>query len=137
MTVEENIETALLGRVATLSLTPALAVAWPNRDFTPPAGAAWLRVQHLPNASDRLFLRGSDPHRRRGILQIEVVAPLNAGPGTATRIAGEVALHFPADLALWSEGVKVTVSKAPDLAPALKEDAAWEALVSVRYEAFA
>jgi len=136
MAVEDNIEAALFGHVAELELTPALPVAWPNTAFTPGAGA-YLRVDHLPNATERFLLKGSDPHHRRGILQLTVVCPLNKGPAPATNLAGRVALHFPADRALYGGGTKVTITKAPSIAPALKTDASWDVPVSVSYECFA
>lgn len=136
MTVEENIEAALLARVATLETTPALPVAWPNITFTPGTGP-YLRVDHLPNATTRFLLKGSDPHLRQGILQLTVVAPLRQGPSPGTKLAGAVAAHFPADLALFSGGIKVRISKAPSIAPAMKTDVSWDVPVSVTYECFA
>jgi hypothetical protein len=136
-TVEGNIEAALLDRVRTLVLSPALPVAWPNRAFKPPAPGAYLRVDHLPNRNDRFLMGGADPHHRRGILQVTVISPLNQGPSPATKIAGEVAAHFPADLALYLEDIKVTITEAPSGAPAFTTDVSWNAPVSIRYECFA
>lgn len=136
-TVEENIETALLTRVASLDLTPALQVAWPNVAFTPPAAAAYVQVLHFPNRNTRLFLDGADPHFRQGILQMTVVAPLNAGPQAATRIAGGIAAHFPADLALYSEGLKLKIAAAPRVWPADRTDTSWNVQVDVPYETLA
>jgi hypothetical protein len=135
-TIEEKIEAALFARVASLDLTPALQVAWPNVPFTPPA-AAYLQVLHFPNRNTRLFLAGSDPHFRQGILQLTVAAPLNAGTVQATGLAGGIAEHFPADLALYSEGLKVKVQAAPRVWPADKTDAWWNVQVDVPYECFA
>ena len=66
-----------------------------------------------------------------------MVAPLNAGSSEATALAGAVAAHFPADLALYQEDLKVRVQAAPDVAPAIKTDRSWDVPVSVRYEVFA
>ncbi len=135
-TVEENIEAALFARAASLDLTVAREIAWPNLPFTPPA-AGYLEVVHFPNRPQRLFLRGSDPHFRQGLLQLTVVGPLNEGAGPATLAAGEIAAHFPADLALYSEGVKVKVQGAPRTWPAEKTDTSWTVRVDVPYECFA
>ncbi|KAF0102235.1 MAG: hypothetical protein FD144_2670 [Rhodospirillaceae bacterium] len=134
-TVEENIEAALFTRVTSLSLTPARQVAYPNVPFSPPA-AGYLEVLHFPNRPQRVFLRGSDPHFRQGILQLTVVSPLNEGATPATKAAGEIAAHFPADLALYSEGVKVKVQAAPRTWPAEKTDTSWTVRVDVAYECF-
>lgn len=135
-TVEENIEAALFARVASLDLTPARQIAWPNVPFTPPA-AAYIEVVHFPNRPQRVFLRGSDPHFRQGILQLNVRALLNEGAAAATRIAGEIAAHFPADLALYREGLKVKLQAAPRIWPADKTDTSWTVQVDVPYECFA
>lgn len=134
-TIAENIEAALFARVASLDLTPARQVAWPNVSFTPPA-VAYIEVVHFPNRPQRVFLRGSDPHFRQGILQLTVRAPLNEGAASATRIVGEVAQHFPADLALYSEGLKVKVQAAPRIWPADKTDTSWNVQIDVSYESF-
>ena len=136
-TIEEKIEAALLSRVASLSLTPARQIAYPNTPFTPAVGTAYIQVLHFPNRATRLFLKGSDPHFRQGILQLTVVAPLHGGPQAATKIAGEIAEHFPADLALYSEGLKVRIQQAPDVMPADKTDVSWDVVVGVRYDASA
>lgn len=135
-TVEENIEAALFARVAALELTPARQIAWPNVPFTPPA-AAYIEVVHFPNRPQRVFLRGSDPHFRQGILQLTVRGPLNEGAAPATRIAGEIAAHFPADLTLYSDGLKIKVQSAPRTWPAEKTDTSWAVQIDVAYEVFA
>lgn len=137
MTVEEKIQAALLARVETLSTTPAMEVAWPNECFSSAVGVAHLEVALLPNRNLRLFLAGADPHFRQGLLQLTVVAPLNGGASVAIALAGAVAAHFPADLALYQDELKVRVQAAPDVAPAIRTDRSWDVPVSVRYEVFA
>lgn len=135
-TIEENIEAALFARVASLSLSPSLSVAWPNVPFTPPAGG-YLEVLHFPNRPTRTFLAGGDPHFRQGILQLTLVSPLNAGSATATGLAGDIAAHFPADLALYRDGLRLKVQAAPRVWPAEKTDVSWNVRVDVQYECFA
>ena len=53
----------------------------------------------------------------------------------ATSLAGQIAEHFPADLALFEEGVKVRIQAAPDVLSPDKTDVSWDVPVSVRYEA--
>jgi hypothetical protein len=135
MTIEEKIEAALGTRVASLVLSPALAVAWPNNVF--PSALPYLRVDFFRNRNERISIKGSNPHRRLGILQVTVVTALNAGPSVATGIAGRVAEHFPADLVLDYDGISVRIEAAPDVLSAVKEDASWDTPVSIRYECFA
>lgn len=137
MSIEQSIETALFAHVRDLDLDDA-PIAWPNVPFSPasPAGT-YVRVQHLRNLNTRYFAKGNDPHLRQGILQLTVVAPLNVGPQVATSLAADIAAQFPADLALYSDGVKVRIQSAPDVATPEKTDASHDVRVDVRYESFA
>lgn len=134
-TVEGNIEQALFARLAAFVHSPALPIAWPNAVFTKPP--TYLRVSHVPNTSRRLFLGSADPHQRLGLLQVDVLAPLNQGASAATEIAGKLAAHFLPDLPMRSGGVTVKVAKAPDVGPALADDTHWQVPVTVSYEVFA
>lgn len=142
MTIEEKIEAALFGRVRTLAVTGDPPIVWPNLAFPEPGEekpATYVEVSHLPNRNTRLFVRGSDPHLRQGILQLTVRTPLHDGQMPPMALAGEIAAHFPADLALFEGGIKVRIQQAPDvLQPGKSDDGvSWSAIVSVRYEAFA
>lgn len=137
-TIEEQIEGVLIARMQTLSLSPALPVEWPNRDGAPPAaGTAHLRVRHIRNDNTRLFLRGNAVHLRQGILQVDVMTPRGGGTAAANAIAGAVAQHFPADLDLYGETVRVKIEAAPTVHSAIPADAWWQTPVSIRYRAFA
>lgn len=140
MTIEENIEAALFARVATLAGSPP--IAYPNRAFPTPGStkpATYIEVRNLRNVNDRRFVKGTDPHFRQGILQLDVLTPLNAGSDPSNALAGAVAAHFPADTDLYSEGIRVRIQAAPDLSSSHKTDdgVSWSTSVSVRYEAFA
>lgn len=135
--VETSIQTALFARVASLVLNPVHPVAWPNVNFTAPSSKRYLRVSHLPNTTDRLYIGSREPHQHQGILQVMVVAPLNSGEAAPRAIAAAVADHFPADLRLTSGGVKVRITKRPDIASALTTDTELQIPVSIRYEAHA
>lgn len=136
MTTEEKIEAALFGRVLTLALDDDPPLAWPNVSFKPPAGA-YVRVDHFPNRTTRLFIGSTASHLRQGILQLTVIAPLNAGPVPTTGLAGAIAQHFSPDLALYEDGLKVRIQRAPDVMPAEKTDTSWSARVDVYYDCLA
>ena len=131
--IESDIETALFDRVASLALSPVLPIAWPNVDYTPPADGLYMSVQLFPNGVQRYSQTGADPKQRIGILQITVVTPLNQGPSNATLIASQIAEHFPADLIMRSGAVKVSVTDAPSIAPAIKTDASHDVPLSIPY----
>lgn len=141
-TVETSIWLALRARVASLVLTPVHPVAWPNESFTPPQSgtspAPYLKVQHFPNTTDRIFIGSTDPQRFKGILQVSVMSVLNQNAAIAAEVAGKVADHFPTDLILAYGGVRVRVTKHPDVAQGMRDDAAarWQTPVSIYYQAF-
>jgi hypothetical protein len=133
-TVETVIERALFERMAALALVPPLRVAWPNLAFTPTPGTTYLRVDHLRNDNTRFFARAIDPHLHQGT----VVSPPNRNAQEATEIAGKVAEHFPADLDLYEDGIRVRIQRPPDVvSPDDRPETTWNLVVNVRYEAFA
>ena len=136
MSVEQSIETALFGHVRDLEVDGA-RVAWPNVPFTPVVDETYIRVQHLRNANTRLFVKGSAAHLRQGILQLTVAGPLDGGADPVTERAAQIAAQFPADLPLFSGGVKVRVQAAPGVSTPEKVDSSWNVRVDVPYEALA
>lgn len=141
--IEESIETSLFARAAGLAALTGLPIAWPNVKFTPPMTVGtpgnpsrplpYLRVSHMPNVNER---RSRVTHRRPGLLQIDVVVPLDGGASIATRIAGQVVSHFPADLPMPGNGLWLKVYKAPDVAPAMKDEPNWRVPVTISYELY-
>lgn len=132
-TVEASIQAALFSRAALLVLNPVHPVAWPNVAFTPPASKKYLRVSHLPNVTDRLYIGSDDPHQHQGILQIMVCASLNSGEAGARETAGLVASHFPVDMRLSSGAASVEITKRPNIASALITDTEIQIPVSIAY----
>ena len=144
--IETSIWLALRARVESLALSPVHTVSYPNEAFTPPQTTVapilplpYLRVTHFLNTPNRPFLKGSDPHQRRGILQVAVMSPLNQqNSAIAIEVAGQVAAHFPADLPMRYGGLTVKVEKAPDVMRGLRdeESSRWMTPVSIRWECF-
>lgn len=134
--IETALWLALRARVETLVLSPALPVAWPNESFTKPSGG-YLRVTWVPNMNRRVFLRGSDPHQRLSLLQIDVFAKKNENAAVAIEIAGKVAAHFPADLKMSAYGVTARVTKAPEVAQPIDDATHVMVPVTISIEAFA
>ncbi len=144
-TIEESIEAALFAHVRDLEFDNAVPIAWPNVDFPGknssgvplPMPPTFIRVQHLPNNNNRLFIKGASPHLRQGILQLIVVTKLNAGAPPATAVAGSIAEQTPADLELFKDTIRIRIQAAPDVLAAVKTDVSWDLPVSIRYETFA
>lgn len=140
MTVELTIQTALLDRAEGLLDIIGLPMSWPNKAFDPPVdGSSYLEVIILPNRNTRIFYGSNEDSWRMGILQINLVSEYNKGPSSGTEIAGQIALHFPQDFVIFSGGVKVQLTKTPDVGSAVANTArtSWIVPVSVYYEAFA
>lgn len=134
VSTEVKIMNALLARMASFVATPALPVAYPNVSFSPPAGGKFLRVQFIPNVTQRVFIGSRDPHRFIGLLQVSVCWPLNVGETAPREVAGAVAAHFPCDLRLTSEDVRVRITKRPDVSDLLVEDSRVQIPVSIEWE---
>lgn len=135
-TIETSIWLALKARAQALVLSPVLPVAWPNESFTKPKGG-FLRVTHVSNVNRRLFLGSSDPHQRLGLLQIDVFGKKNESVAVAVEIAGKVAEHFGCGTETWRDGLRVTVTKAPDVGQPIDGDSHVQVPVTIAYECFA
>lgn len=133
---EVNIPQALMRRVGTLALNPPLPIAWPNLNFTVPADGKYLRVQHIPNVTQRLHINSDGAHRYLGLLQITVHWPKNRGEIEPRRIAAAIVAHFPCDLRLVEEGDTVRITKRPAAADLMQDDAGTMIPVMVEYECF-
>jgi hypothetical protein len=138
-TPEARIEAALLGRLATLTFNPAIAVAWPGLPF-PAAGQTkpdnYLRVEHDAIAKTRPFLSGTS--RQRGSLFISACLKLGTSTTAATDIAGRIADHFPPDHEMTVEGITVRITQRPDVHGGYRDDTdqRWRVPVVIPYEAW-
>jgi hypothetical protein len=70
-------------------------ISWPNRDFTPPPRAPWIKVNILPGASMRLTMGGiTNVTRHTGILVIQLFDVVGNGDFTIRTLADDVAAIF-------------------------------------------
>jgi len=136
-TLETAIFQAIKARVATLPMIATYPVVWStDESYTPTASARYLRATWIPNTNRRLFIGSADPHQRPGLLVIDVMEPKLYGEDSAIEAAGQVAAHFPADLPMDFGGVRVRVTRAPDVGPVLVGTHI-QVPVTIRVEAFA
>lgn len=123
--IETKIFEAIRARVASLPIANTHQIVWtdgplPNgqQSYTPSPTQRYLRCTWTPNQTQRLFIGSKDPHRRPGVLQIDVMGTKAQGSAAAREVAGQVAQHFETDRRLAFEGVEVRVMKAASvLAP--------------------
>lgn len=135
--VETKIFQAIKARVATLPMAGSYPVKWTtDESYQPNPSQPYLRATWLPNINRRLFLNGSDPHQRLGVLQIDVMGKKTSGDDVAIEVAGQVAAHFPADQAMTFQGVTARVERAPDVRPVII-DKHIQVTISIRIETFA
>lgn len=135
-TTETKIWLALKARMSALVLSPVHPIAWPNEAFSPPT-TGYLRVNHIPNINQRLFVKGSDPHQRLSILQVDVFEKINEDASVAIELAGLVAAHFPADLKMIYQGVGARVTRAPEVNQTLPDGSHSLTPVIIPIEVFA
>lgn len=138
MATESDIFAALMARVGSLVLAPALpasAIAWPNVTFTPPATARYLDPKFVPNAADRFGI--STTHQIYGLLQLNIHGKKNTGEAGARADAAAIVAHFPCDLELTSGTTKVRITSRPEARDMIVADASIFIPVMVAWEVFA
>lgn len=133
---QKNCRAALEGRLATWAAarSPALRLAPENVQFTPVAGETYLRPRLIP--ADTLSQTLDGLHRGfRGIFQIDIVAPINGGPGHAAGIAAELDTLFPVNGRYSAGGTTVQIITPASAAPADPLPSEYVLPVSLQYRA--
>lgn len=110
----EAIYTALEARLAVM--TPALSTALPGVAFQPASGDPYQSVDHLPLDPDDAEV-GSAGHWERGIMQVTLRYPANAGDAAINARAWMLLQQFRRGLTFTSGGVTVHVTRAPARRP--------------------
>lgn len=136
---------ALEGRLDDLAALTGLTIDWPNTAFSAPA-VGYLRVRHFPNAPNRPFLGSGEPHERLGVVQVMVFSKRGGAfiegvdnNAAVLNIAGKVEAHFPPDLSMDYQGVRVKVLRAPRVGEVVNPagSAYAECVVEIPYRCFA
>lgn len=129
---------ALMQRLATLVLSPVLAVAYPDVVF-PAAGqvkpATYLRVSFMRARTASVGISRWD--ERPGIMQVDVVYSTAAGPIGPTNYADAVAAWFPRNWSTTNGAVRVDVYETPSIDSPVPDVAPYSFIpVSIRYRVF-
>jgi len=125
---------ALKARLGTLSFSPAIPVAWPNKDFSPD-GDRFLQVAIVPAPNQRLTIRAH--HRRYGSVVVTVASRVNNGSGEGDGLADAVAAHFPADLILPAGANRLRITEAPSIREGFQDGGYWRTPVQISWEVIA
>jgi hypothetical protein len=132
------IEEALLTRLAALTFSPALQVAWPNKQF--PASGSVKPDTYLAASLLRAETRGigiSAWNEHAGILQVDVLYKAQDGEIKPLNIAGQVAEWFGRGTRLRNGGLTIYVDDPPAIATAMPNgDGYLKIPVSIRYRSF-
>ena len=132
MSNETNIDSALNAHL--LTMTDLVPVAWPNDSFDPAGAPVWLRVDHLPRATDAPALSDDSFQDYGGIYQITVVTEQGIYAGEALAKADEIIAHFPRGLTLTHGGASLRIRNAWRSA-GVEYESYYSIPVSVRYRA--
>ena len=104
----------LEGRVAAISSSLGLPVAWPNIVFTPPDNAPYGRVYILPAQTVGQDMEGQ-LRTYQGILQLNIIAPAGSGVTQARGLAKSIADAFPEGLPLVNGDLTVYINGPPQI----------------------
>jgi len=132
--IETKIFRALTDRLTTFVNSDKIAVAYPNVSYKPVEGTPYLRPNLIPAPTDALTLDGSS--RYDGILQVDVFWPEGQGIIKPMEKASAIIAHFPKQVKLFHEGVRVVVNGPPYIARALQEPGWLQLPINIPYTAF-
>ncbi|MEG6077562.1 DUF4128 domain-containing protein [Enterobacter kobei] len=104
----------LESRVAIISASLGLPIAWPNIAFTPPDDAPYGRVYVLPAQTVGQDLEGQ-LRTYQGILQVNIITPAGSGVSQARGLAQSVADAFPEGLPLVDGDLTVYINGPPQV----------------------
>ncbi len=104
----------LESRVAIITESLGLPIAWPNIAFTPPDDAPYGRVYVLPAQTVGQDLEGQ-LRTYQGILQLNIIAPAGSGVTLARGLTKSVADAFPEGLPLVDGDLSVYINGPPQV----------------------
>lgn len=130
MTAAAN-HAAIKARIEALTFTPAIPVAWPNKDYQP-TGDRFLQVAIVPAPAQRMTLDAL--HRRAGSVVITVASRPNNGSGEGDGLADGVAAHFPADLKLTAGSQRLRITASPSIREGFLDGGFWRTPVVIPFE---
>ena len=130
--IEAKIFEGLMARLASLTTSPSMPVAWPNVSYDPPA-TGYLRVSHLPNETDQVTLGASGQNRHTGILQVSVMWPKGDGSIDPLEVAAQVVAHFKRGTSFTQNSVDIRIVVPPSIAAPLDDDPFMQYPVTIQY----
>lgn len=134
MTLEVDIDTALMLKAEQIAASLFLPLAVPNRVFEKPDDGRWLRVQHLRNRNTGIVW--GDETMFQGILQFDIFGPPDLGSTPTLAIGANIVALLPKGTEL-REGVAVVkIDEKPSVLSQVEDGQETFVPVSVRYRCF-
>ena len=127
--VRAALETALA------AMTPAVATAWENVPFTPPAASVPYQAAFLIPAEPDNAEYGA-AHTEQAIFQVSLFYPLQVGPAAAAARAEMLRTLFKRGASFTSSGVTVKVTRTPEVSQGTVDGDRWFLPVKVRISAY-
>lgn len=115
-------------------LSPALATAWQNHPYSPVNGTPYQRVTMLPATPDDIEMTGKK-YLEVGVMQIDLLYPLDNGAGAAEARAELVRDTFYRGASFTSGSVTVDITRTPEISPGAPVEDRFMVPVRVRYSA--
>ena len=125
-TTRAALETALNG------IAPSLSTAWENVAFTPPASSVPYQRAHVLFATPDNAVIGNE-WIERGIFQVTLCYPLQAGDGAARARVALLRTEFYRGRTLTSGGTKVVIERTPDAGSGTADGDRWVVPVRIRW----
>jgi hypothetical protein len=135
MAIETDIRAGLNARLSGLTLTPAHPIAWENKSFPPPTSNRWLAAFLIPATVQHRTLSDAGFVEHRGIYQISVFGPLEAGAAPQEEIAGAIKSHFKRGTRIYQGAARIEITSAI-VNQGFKDGNRWQIPVTVNFRAF-
>lgn len=114
------------------AMNPALATAWENVAFSPPASTVPYQSAYLLLAEPDNAEYGAG-HREQGIFQITLCYPLQGGSAAAAARAELIRSTFYRGASFVKDGVTVSIVKTPEVAQGTTDGDRWTVPVKIRF----
>jgi len=118
-----------------LLVVPVAHTVFENKAYTPETGVIYQRVHHLFNDPVDHAIT-ADVVERRGVLWVNVFAPLDKGRVPAQTVASSIAAQFKPVQQLSQAGVTVEITKTAKVGSGERDGDRWMVPVSVEWRAF-
>lgn len=107
---DANIRAGLLQGVIDASLP--YPIKWPNKPFTTPNNAPWVRITILNMGDSPVTLGSGGYNDRTGLMQVDIFVPKGSGDLTATTTTDTVKNIFKTGAKLTHSGQTVRINSA-------------------------